>query len=62
MIDTRYHIPLRAVNHTWGSEEQASAEKYTEDTLIEEYMFSRFNFGVQLASEDFAPRFSRSRN
>jgi len=62
MIDTRYHIPLRAVNHTWGSEEQASAEKYTEETLIEEYMFSRFNFGVQLASEDFAPRFSRSRN
>jgi hypothetical protein len=62
MIDTRYHIPLRAVNHTWGSDEQVSAEIPAEDTLIEEYMFSRFNFGVQLASEEFAPKFNRSRN
>jgi hypothetical protein len=62
MIDTRYHIPLRAVNHTWSSDEQVSAESPAEETLIEEYMFSRFNFGVQLAAEEFAPKFNRSRN
>ena len=62
MIDTRYHIPLQAINHTWAAEGEQSTAELAEETLIEEYMFSQFNFGVEIAAEAFSLDLTRSRN
>ena len=55
LIDTRYHIPLQVVNHTWASETDGlTPEQLDEQTLIEDYSFSRTDFGRELVAEEFS--------
>jgi hypothetical protein len=55
LIDTRYHIPLQLTNYTWASEADGlTAEQLDEQTLIENYSFSRIDFGRELVAEDFS--------
>jgi hypothetical protein len=55
MLDSRYHIPLRLINHTWTeSADGLTAAELDEQTLIEDYSFSRIDFGRELVVEDFS--------
>lgn len=55
MLDTRYHIPLRVINHTWtNSAEELLPAELDEQTLIEDYSFSRLDFGREMVAEDFS--------
>jgi hypothetical protein len=55
LIDTRYHIPLQVMNYTWTSETDGlTAEQIDELTLIENYSFSRTDFGRELVAEEFS--------
>ena len=55
LIDSRYHIPLNVINHTWAKEaEGLTAEQLDELTLIENYSFSRVDFGRELVAEEFS--------
>lgn len=55
LLDARYHIPLRIINHTWtDAAEGISAAELDAQTLIEDYSFSRVDFGTQLVGEDFS--------
>ena len=55
LLDARYHIPLRVINHTWtDTTEGISAAELDAQTLIEDYSFSRVDFGTQLVGEDFS--------
>jgi hypothetical protein len=54
MIDTRYHIPLQVINYTWLTEtEGLSAAEIDEQSLVEDYSFSRIDFGRQLIGAEF---------
>ncbi len=55
MLDKRYHIPMRVVNHTWtDATEGLTASEIDEQTLIEDYSFSRIDFGREVIVEDFS--------
>lgn len=55
LIDTRYHIPLQIANYTWASEADGlTPEQLDEQTLIEDYSFSRIDFGRDLVAEEFS--------
>lgn len=55
LLDTRYHIPLRLVNHTWtDATADLTPEQLDEQTLIEDYSFSRIDFGREIVVEDFS--------
>lgn len=55
MLDTRYHVPLRVINHTWSNETEGfTAAQIDEQTLIEDYSFSRIDFGRELVVEEFS--------
>lgn len=55
LIDSRYHIPLNVINHTWAKEaEGLSTEQLDELTLIENYSFSHVDFGRELVAEEFS--------
>ena len=55
MIDTRYHVPMRVLNHTWTNDEDGlTAEQIDENTLIEHYSFSDINFAKEYVAEDFS--------
>ena len=55
MIDMRYHVPMQVVNYTWTNEvEGMSTQQMDEATLIENYSFSRMDFGKNLVAEEFS--------
>lgn len=55
MIDTRYHVPMRVLNHTWTNDEDGlTVEQIDENTLIEHYSFSDINFAKEYVAEDFS--------
>ena len=55
LIDSRYHIPLTVVNHTWAKDAAGlSPEQLDELTLIENYSFSHVDFGRELVAEEFS--------
>lgn len=55
LIDSRYHIPLQVVNHTWAKDaEGLTPDQLDELTLIEDYSFSRVDFGRELVAEEFS--------
>ncbi len=54
MMDTRYHVPLRVINHTWTNAEGLTPEEMDTQTLIEDYSFTRLDFGRELVVEDFS--------
>lgn len=55
LLDARYHIPLRVINHTWTeAAEGITAAELDAQTLIEDYSFTRVDFGTQLVGEDFS--------
>lgn len=54
MIDTRYHIPLQVINYTWLSEtEGLTAAEMDEQSLVEDYSFSRIDFGREIVGTEF---------
>lgn len=54
MIDTRYHIPLQVINYTWLNEtEGLTAAEMDEQSLVEDYSFSRIDFGRQIIGTEF---------
>ena len=54
MIDTRYHIPLQVINYTWLTEtEGLTAAEMDEQSLVEDYSFSRIDFGRQIIGTEF---------
>lgn len=55
LLDARYHIPLRVINHTWtNSSEGLTATELDEQTLIEDYSFKAIDFGRKLVVEEFS--------
>jgi len=54
LLDARYHVPLRVINHTWTNAEGLSAAELDAQTLIEDYSFTRLDFGRELVVEDFS--------
>jgi hypothetical protein len=54
LLDARNHFPLRVINHTWTNEEGLTAAELDAQTLIEDYSFTRVDFGRELVVEDFS--------
>lgn len=55
MLDARYHIPLRVINHTWTeNSEGLTAAELDEQTLIEDYSFLNLDFGKEMVTIDFS--------
>lgn len=55
MLDARYHVPLRVINHTWTeNSEGLSATELDEQTLIEDYSFLNLDFGKEMVTIDFS--------
>lgn len=53
-IDVEYRVPVHVVNHTWATAgNELSDTELNERTLLEDYAFSRIDFGVTLVGEDF---------
>jgi hypothetical protein len=55
LIDSRYHIPLHVLNHTWAKDDTGLSPEQLDDlTLIESYSFSNVDFGRDLVAEEFS--------
>ena len=55
MLDARYHVPLRVINHTWTeNSEGLTATEMDEQTLIEDYSFLNIDFGKEMVTIDFS--------
>ena len=55
MLDARYHVPLRVINHTWTeNSEGLTATELDEQTLIEDYSFLKIDFGKEMVTIDFS--------
>ncbi len=55
MLDARYHVPLRVINHTWTeNSEGLTAAELDEQTLIEDYSFLNIDFGKEMVTIDFS--------
>lgn len=55
MLDARYHVPLRVINHTWTeNSEGLTANELDEQTLIEDYSFLNIDFGKEMVTIDFS--------
>ncbi|MFO1001973.1 MAG: DUF1571 domain-containing protein [Planctomycetaceae bacterium] len=55
MLDARYHVPLRIINHTWTeNSEGLTAAEMDEQTLIEDYSFLNIDFGKEMVTIDFS--------
>ena len=55
MLDARYHVPLRVINHTWTeNSEGLTATELDEQTLIEDYSFLNLDFGKEMVTIDFS--------
>lgn len=55
MLDARYHVPLRVINHTWTeNSEGLTAVELDEQTLIEDYSFLNIDFGREMVTIDFS--------
>lgn len=55
MLDARYHVPLRVINHTWTeNSEGLTASELDDQTLIEDYSFLNLDFGKEMVTIDFS--------
>lgn len=54
MLDSRYHIPMQVINYTWLNESEGlTSAEIDEQSLVEDYSFSRLDFGREIIGTEF---------
>jgi hypothetical protein len=55
LVDAQKHIPVMARNYTWAAEaDDLSSEELDQLTLVENYAFTKIDFGTTLTAEHFS--------